>query len=318
MLPRGDEQGAFKAGRERNENERETKLEDSDSRDSPESESDSESPDICGSLSPSLVRGDDLVRLLDLGAPDPTDSMGGSMSSPTDGILRASLIPPLRPRQLSVGGVAVLGTYSLNSEIYAGGCFQVSERSPVCCRSAEEFGVPWPCHCCGSDCLCCPHAPRGPAWERALGAGFRGLLNEAGRTVKQTKVVDRSDASILAQVGSARALIMAPWTQRANAFLQPFGLSCHVFNWIEDTRDDKGNKSGEILRCAVQIYKGGFPAEFLIGGPVVPVPFVAVVPPTPGAYIPPSAPGFYPPPQAMTGQDSCQNPPFITGSGKVF
>jgi hypothetical protein len=63
-------------------------------------------------------------------------------------------------------------------------------------------------------------------------------------------------------LGAARtALFRAQWTPRANAFLARFGLSVQNYNWIEDRRDDKGNKTGEVLKSALQVYRGAQPTE---------------------------------------------------------
>lgn len=183
----------------------------------------------------------------------------GAQSS-AEQALRSTLRPPLYG-----GGQGVVGTLKLDAELSRGNCGDTQTRSDIwCCLYSGLFRVPWPCNCCGADCCCCPHSPRGPAWEMALAAGFGQLLAEAGAIATATRPFASGDSvSVLVLLGTAREAALAPWVLRANEFLRPHGLSVAVYNWIEQTRDDKGNQSGEVLRCAVQVYAGPGPQAML-------------------------------------------------------
>ena len=254
-------------------------------------------------------------------------------------VLRAELHPPLTGAAAAAAGV--IGTYSLDVELESPACGSAYRSSPIwCCCGREEFRVPWPCHCCGANCLCCPHAPRGEAWESALAGGFRAQLKEAGRMVARSAEQRYSalgaegrpvsDAQQNVLVGNARGLLLQGWVAQANAFLAPFGLSTQAFNWVEDRRDDKGNKTGEVLRCALQFYQrpaslapllagGGagagavapFP-QLALGGPPAPAITAGTAPP-PQFFPPPQqAPQYYPPPPPQQQQQYYQSD---TGSG---
>jgi len=179
----------------------------------------------------------------------------GAQSS-TEQALRSTLRPPL-----SGGGQGIVGTLKLDAELNRGNCGDTHTCSDIwCCFYRGQFRVPWPCNCCGADCCCCPHSPRGPAWEMALAAGFGQLLAEAGAIAMATPPFASGESvSVLVLLGTAREAALAPWAVRANDFLRQHGLSVAVFNWIEATRDDKGNQTGEVLRCAVQVYAGPGP-----------------------------------------------------------
>ena len=188
----------------------------------------------------------------------------GAQSS-AEKALRSTLRPPLYG-----GGQGVVGTLKLDAELSRGNCSDAHTRSDIwCCLYSGLFRVPWPCNCCGADCCCCPHSPRGPAWEMALAAGFGQLLAEAGAIATAMRPFASGDSvSVLVLLGTAREAALTPWVIRANEFLRPHSLSVAVYNWIEQTRDDKGNQTGEILRCAVQVYAGPGPQAMLTAQPV--------------------------------------------------
>lgn len=178
--------------------------------------------------------------------------------------LRAELQAPLRGAAAAAAGV--LGTYALDVELESPTCGPTYRSSPIwCCCGREEFRVPWPCHCCGANCVCCPHSPRGAAWEAALAAGFAPMLRDAGamvaRSAGQRYSAQGADGRPVGDVeqnvilANARSQLLAQWQAHANAFLAPFGLSVRAWNWIEERRNDKGAKTGEVLRCAVQVYE---------------------------------------------------------------
>jgi hypothetical protein len=192
--------------------------------------------------------------------------MGGASSA--EMAARSSLVPPLWGNSAAQAGV--IGTYKLDAELNTDNCGSTSMSSDVfCCLYRGEFRVPWPCNCCGQDCCCCPHSPKGPQWEVALAAGFGQLLAEAGTIAMYTQpmAVMGGNVSVQAALGNARNMTLAPWVQKANAFLRPHGLSCAVYNWVEEKRDDKGGKVGEVLRCAIQIYQGAGPQVILVPVP---------------------------------------------------
>ena len=130
-----------------------------------------------------------------------------------------------------------------------------------------QFRVPWPCHCCGAECCCCPHLPHSPAFDQAMTRGLRELIAEAGQlAVAEAALPQHLDAARAAfqsevpqmhyVLGLARDMLLKQrWTPRANALLASLGLRVAVFNWVEDQRDDKGNKIGELLRSALQFYE---------------------------------------------------------------
>lgn len=204
--------------------------------------------------------------------------------------LRSVLGEPLKGADAARAGV--IGTLSLDSEV-EDACFTTYKSSPIwCCCGRGEFRVPWPCHCCGADCCCCPHAPRGDAWEAALAGGFRSLLKEAGSAVDASAAQRFSAMDLEGQgvavnqnvlLANARAALLQAWSARALPALAPFGLSVRAYNWVEDRRDDKGNKVGEVLRCALQFYAVPQLSAPLLGQEAAPA----------------AAPGFYPAPAAV-------------------
>jgi hypothetical protein len=185
----------------------------------------------------------------------------GAKPSREEVALRGILAAPLAGVDARLAGV--IGTLSLDVEV-EDSCWCTCKSSPIwCCCGRGEFRVPWPCHCCGADCCCCPHAPRGDAWEAALAGGFRALLKEAGAAVhasagQRFSAMDLEGRPVgVTQnvlLANARATLLQAWSARALPLLAPFGLSVSAFNWVEDRRDDKGNKTGEVLRCALQFY----------------------------------------------------------------
>lgn len=238
-------------------------------------------------------------------------AMGNSVSSEV-ATLRSTLSPPFSGS--SAAAMGVVGTYSLDVEV-EDTCFSTHRSSAICCGAGRgEFRVPWPCHCFGADCCCCPHSPRGAAWGAALAGGFHALLLEAGHMVARSADQRYSAVGVEGQavhapqnllLANARQQLLAGWLPRANAFLLPYGLSCRAFNWVEDRRDDKGNKTGEVLRCAVQFYaqpahgapllpgtgSGAPPGVVVVGGagaPALPAAgYGSSVPAQSGAYFPP-------------------------------
>ena len=187
----------------------------------------------------------------------------GAWQSMEERMLRSQQQQPLMGR--SAASLGVVGTFALDADYNASYIFGSGYiSSPLCCSSYRgDFRVPWPCHCCGADCVCCPHSPRGAAFDAAMAGGFAMLLAEAGQLAMGaiggvaaggvTADGQRVPPHVL--LGSARAALFAErWTPRANALLRNYGLRAAVFNWIHVRHDDKGNRTGEAARCAVQIY----------------------------------------------------------------
>jgi len=200
--------------------------------------------------------------------------MGAGGSTP-EGMARAELYRPLRGASVRLDGSApqplrIVGTLMLDVVVNKDNCQPYRLASPFCCgTSRRTFSVGWPCPgtvgCwCFDECACCPHLPRGAPWEAALADGFGAALLEAAGIamgVDQSVAVSVGDdgaggLSRMALEGTARAAALAAWTPRANALLARHNLSCYAFTWIEEKRDDKGNKTGEMLLSAVQVYDG--------------------------------------------------------------
>jgi hypothetical protein len=97
--------------------------------------------------------------------------------------------------------------------------------------------------------------------------GLRPAPGRGGRD-RHGHAASGDSVSVLVLLGTAREAALAPWVIRANEFLRPHSLSVAVYNWIEQTRDDKGNQTGEILRCAVQVYAGPGSQAMLTAQPV--------------------------------------------------
>lgn len=256
--------------------------------------------------------------------------MGASNSRAAQ--LRATLRVPIAGAYARSAGV--IGTLMLDYSETMNGCGGGGVDKPACCTSLNAFRVPWPCHCCGGDCACCPHSPRGDAWDRALANGFGALLAEAS-AIAGTFRLGASGYVALAELAAVRARALEEqWTPRANAFLAAFGLRAAAFAWVEDTRDDKGNKTGEVTRTALQFYSGaaqpgafgvpqvapGFAPAFgaLPQGVaynsfpeygVSPQPAFGVQP----AHAPQGGGGFYPAPAAAPSYGTAE-----TGSAKVI
>ena len=141
-----------------------------------------------------------------------------------------------------------------------------------------------------------------------MAGGFGALLAQAGQLAMAavggvaagglTADGQRLPPHVL--LGHARAALFAEqWTPRANAFLRAYGLRAAVYSWIEERRDDKGNKTGEAARCAVQFYNAadfdragglGVVAAALTGAaqqtPLYAQPFYGVGAPLSGALAP--------------------------------
>ena len=123
----------------------------------------------------------------------------------------------------------------------------------TCCFSRDAFHVPFPCTCCGADCACCPHSPRGGAWEAALANGFGPLLAEAGPLARSIKL-SSPDHRGLAELAHARAaLLNTHWVPRANAVLSGSGLRVAVFSYVFVKLKSQG-KGGWSSRCVLQFY----------------------------------------------------------------
>jgi len=251
--------------------------------------------------------------------------MGAAPSSEA-ALLRSALAAPLQGA--AARELGVIGTLALDVEVESTCCSQYKASPIWCCCGRGEYRVPWPCHCCGAECVCCPHAPKGAAWEAALRGGLDALLREAGQAVARSAdqryaAVGRSGQPVgvpqTVLMANARALLLQDWLPRANALLQGHGLACAGFNWVEDRRDDKGNKTGEVLRSALQFYAlpanrvplvagEGVPGVVMVGayGAVAPAPVA-------GAFYPPP-----PPPQPQQQQHYQQGPTgsAITGAPK--
>jgi len=185
-------------------------------------------------------------------APSKDQIVRGQLLAPLGGCCGgdASQVPPAQ---------RIVGTYVLDTALNQDCCCAESPSSAIPCACAaprNQFVVPYPCHCCGADCCCCPNSPAGPEWAAAMAGGFGQLLDELARAVLATAATHEDGVSRLALLGRARQASAAPWAARANAFLARYGLCCAVFNFIQEKRDDKGNKYGEMLLCAVQVYGG--------------------------------------------------------------
>jgi hypothetical protein len=165
--------------------------------------------------------------------------------------IRSTLRYPISPKF-----PGVIGTLALDYGETMNGCGGSGLDKPACCVSHNMYRIPWPCHCCGADCFCCPHSPRGSAWDAALAGGFTSLLSEAA-TITATIRLGASGYIALAELAAMRGRVLQEqWVPRANAFLAQYHLRTDAFAWVEDTHDDKGNKTGEVLRSALQFYSG--------------------------------------------------------------
>jgi hypothetical protein len=251
--------------------------------------------------------------------------MGASNSRAAQ--LRATLRVPLTGAYARSAGV--IGTLTLDYSETMNGCGGGGGGvdKPACCTSRAAFRVPWPCHCCGADCACCLHAPRGAAWYRALAGGGVGALLADASAIAGAYRLGASGYVALAELAAARGLALeAQWTPRANAFLAAFGLHAAAFAWVEDRRDDKGNKTGEVTRTprtALQFYNGvAQPGAVAVTAPAYgalpqgvtyssfpessPQPAFGVQP----VYVPQ---GFYPAPAAAVNYGTAE-----TGAAKVL
>ena len=165
----------------------------------------------------------------------------------------------------------VVGTVALDLTVANSCCCDTFKGSELCCCAYKgKYRVPWPCHCCGAECCCCPHLPHSPQYEQALQAGLRELIEEAGQIAfleaPQPQNLQAAQAALAVSgerpaghyvLGIARDMLLKQrWTGRANALLARYSLRVVVFNWVEDVRDDKGNKTGEVLKSALQFYEG--------------------------------------------------------------
>ena len=165
-------------------------------------------------------------------------------------------------------GIPIVGTYALDSILVQDPCYRERVASAAACTPCESprgvFSVPYPCSFMGSDCCCCPGSPSGPAWQSALGTGFGDMLRDAAQIIVSSEAAPAPDVSRFAALGTARQARIAPWVESANAFLSKYGLSCAVYSYIEEKRDNKGVKTGEVLWSAVQIYRGSPPPAVVL------------------------------------------------------
>ena len=197
--------------------------------------------------------------------------------TPTEGVARAMLQKPLRESQCR----NIIGTIALNraasEKPLAALCFDADflVAAPfLCCNWLEccappRFNMPWPCHCCGHDCCCscCPGLPKGLGWQAALAAGFIDLIDEATQltvttfraTLRQPPSPEAVPRHIVCGVEILKAFSASGWLERANAALQPHGLSVSVFCW----EDLMHAKNGDLrsLRAALQFYQGPPPTS---------------------------------------------------------
>ena len=184
--------------------------------------------------------------------------MGGGPSKlgPTpDDIARSTLLKPCEADSPSV-----IGTVELNKQVdfvaYRNSALLTANPGTLNAFAPPRFDLPSPISCYGYDHCYCPHLPRGAGWESALAAGFGALVDEAVQLV--IAAIHASLASppppaiqphVAAGVAVHRAL-EAGWEARANAALQPHGLSVRAFCWIFKHK-------GEALRIALQVYSSG-------------------------------------------------------------
>ena len=131
-------------------------------------------------------------------------------------------------------------------------CCTIAVTHRGACLSRDSFRLPFPCTCCGADCACCPHSPRGVAWKAALADGFDALLAEAGPLARSVKL-GALDYRGVAQLNHARlALLNSNWVPRANAVLLRHGVRVAVFSW-SDKIAEKG-VGGWSTTTALQFY----------------------------------------------------------------
>ena len=136
-------------------------------------------------------------------------------------------------------------------------CTWVTADREQGCFSRDAFNVPFPCHCCGADCVCCPHSPRGGAWEAALASGFGPLLAEAGPLARSIKLsspdVGAAYGGLAELVHARESLLNTHWVPRANAVLLAHGLRVAAFSYAYKKPNDKG-WGGWSSRCVLQFY----------------------------------------------------------------
>jgi len=169
---------------------------------------------------------------------------------------------------LALDSNAAVNTYSLLEACF-GGClcpdtvcctWESVDRETCCCFSRDDFYVPFPSHCCGADCDCCPSSPRGGAWEAALANGFGPLLAEAGSLARSIKL-SSPDYRGLAELAHARAVLLnTHWVPRANAVLSGSGLRVAAFSYVFMKIKSEG-KGGWGSRCVLQFYDNAVAAQ---------------------------------------------------------
>ena len=121
--------------------------------------------------------------------------MRGQLLAPLGGCCGgdASQVPPAQ---------RIVGTYVLDTALNQDCCCAESPSSAIPCACAaprNQFVVPYPCHCCGADCCCCPNSPAGPEWAAAMAGGFGQLLDELARAVLATAATHEDGVSRLAE-----------------------------------------------------------------------------------------------------------------------
>lgn len=123
-------------------------------------------------------------------------------------------------------------------------CTWATVNRATCFSREDAFHVPFPCSCCGADCVCCPQSPRGGAWEAALASGFGPLLAEAGPLARSIKLISPNYGAAyggLAELVHARELLLnTHWVPRANAVLLAHGLRVAAFSYAFVMPPDKG------------------------------------------------------------------------------
>ena len=138
-------------------------------------------------------------------------------------------------------------------------CTWEKDDRATCCYS--RVYVPFPCNCFGADCVCCPHSPRGGAWDAALASGFGPLLAEAAPLARSVKL-GSTDYRGLAELARARAVLLnTQWVPRANAVLSGSGLRVAVFSYAFAHPASTGGRRNWGTRCVLQFYVSAVAAQ---------------------------------------------------------
>jgi hypothetical protein len=138
-------------------------------------------------------------------------------------------------------------------------CAWEKDDRATCCFS--RVYVPFPCNCFGADCACCPHSPRGGAWETALASGFGPLLAEAAPLARSVKL-GSTDYRGLVELARARAVLLnTNWVPRANALLSGCGLRVSAFSYAFAHPLSTGGRRNWGTRCVLQFYDSAAAAQ---------------------------------------------------------